>query len=157
MPIGNNMKRKKLIPEEDIAPQEEVQVEEVASTTNIEEVLNEEVETSLKFIVEPSRRKSVKKAKIFIEGELTIYNAKLLQTKILEALESFDLIDFKLRAIKDIDLSAIQVLFYTKELYKESDKTPTFQLEELPMELKSLLVKTKYNKILFKKQVNPTS
>lgn len=164
MPIGNNMKRKKLIPDEPKVEekaikkeaekkQESVQAKAVETKAPVEK---KEEASTLGFIVEPSRRKSVKKAKVFIEGELSIYNTQELLSKIKEVLNQYDMVDFKIRNVKDIDLSAVQVLYYVKKHHEESDKQLTFQIEELGMELKSLLVKTKYNKLLFKKP-NPTS
>ena len=167
MALGGNMKRRKLIPEneeeKDVQKQEEtndsveelaVGKEEIEREAEKKEVVEEEEQEpirSVRIIVEPSRRKSVKKAKVFIEGKLDIVNAVYLTEKIKEVIAEYNVIDFRLRDITDIDLSSIQILYFMKELLENEEKTVSFQLEDLPIELKTLLVKTKYNKLLFKK------
>lgn len=168
MALGKNIKVDKLIPDNAINDdvntlQEEVTLNKLSGNLSEEESKDEEKNTAteefnegLKFIVEPSRRKSVKKAKIFIEGKLEVNNAEFLTEKIKEVITSYNIIDFKLRNIEDLDLSSIQILYYFTNVYNKGKKTIIFHIEDLPIALKTLLVKTKYNKILFKKPLTPT-
>lgn len=75
MAIGSNMKRKKLIPEEleTRVPLEKATPSSPSSNEKKETVLavnEKEEQKEVTFIVEPSRRKSVKKATVIIEGKL---------------------------------------------------------------------------------------
>tara|TARA_B100000809_G_scaffold1942_1_gene2252 strand:- start:2992 stop:3495 length:504 start_codon:yes stop_codon:yes gene_type:complete len=113
--------------------------------------LEDNFEEGIKFIIEPSRRKSVSKVKVFIEGKLGVYNAEYLTNKIKEVIVSYNVIDIKLRNIEDLDLSSIQILYYFANHYKDGKKIVLFHMEDLSINLKTLLVKTKYNNIIFKK------
>ena len=146
------MKRKKLIPDV---------VEEISEITIVKERMAPVIETieveeerSIRLIVEPSRRKSVKKAKVFIEGKLNIYNSEYLVTGLKEILGGFEMVDFRLRDVQEIDLSAIQIFYYFDRFYTQEGKKITFQMEDISAELRTLLIKTKYGKILFKKPKN---
>jgi hypothetical protein len=168
MALGKNIRVDKLIPE----LKEESTIEEKLNTSlkksavskkaivKKDEIKKKEVkaiefeehfEEGIKFIIEPSRRKSVSKVKVFIEGKLGVYNAEYLTNKIKEVIVSYNVIDIKLRNIEDLDLSSIQIFHYFANHYNDGKKIVLFHMEDLSINLKTLLVKTKYNNIMFKK------
>jgi hypothetical protein len=168
MALGKNIRVDKLIPE----LKEESTIEEKLNTSlkksavskkaivKKDEIKKKEVkaiefeehfEEGIKFIIEPSRRKSVSKVKVFIEGKLGVYNAEYLTNKIKEVIVSYNVIDIKLRNIEDLDLSSIQIFHYFTNHYNDGKKIVLFHIEDLSINLKTLLVKTKYNNIMFKK------
>ncbi len=167
MALGKNIRVDKLIPE----LKEESPIKEKLNTSlkksadskkaivNKDEIKKKEdkaiefeeyFEDGIKFIVEPSRRKSVSKVKVFIEGKLGVYNAEYLTNKIKEVIVSYNVIDIKLRNIEDLDLSSIQIFHYFTNHYNDGKKIVLFHIEDLSINLKTLLVKTKYNNIMFK-------
>jgi len=106
MALGKNIRVDKLIPE----LKEESTIEEKLNTSlkksavskkaivKKDEIKKKEVkaiefeehfEEGIKFIIEPSRRKSVSKVKVFIEGKLGVYNAEYLTNKIKEVIVSY--------------------------------------------------------------------
>lgn len=131
----------------------ENEVISASNKVNETEELNSESDNGVCIIVEPSRRKKVKKAKVFIEGKLDVSNAQFISDKIKEVITNFNIIDFKLRKVESFDLSSVQIFHYYREIYRAEEKAISFQIEDLPITLKSILVKTKYNKILFKKPI----
>jgi len=168
MALGKNIRVDKLIPE----LKEESTIEEKLNTSlkksavskkaivKKDEIKKKEVkaiefeehfEEGIKFIIEPSRRKSVSKVKVFIEGKLGVYNAEYLTNKIKEVIVSYNVIDIKLRNIEDLDISSIQIFHYFTNHYNDGKKIVLFHIEDLSINLKTLLVKTKYNNIMFKK------
>jgi hypothetical protein len=168
MALGKNIRVDKLIPE----LKEESTIEEKLNTSlkksavskkaivKKDEIKKKEVkaiefeehfEEGIKFIIEPSRRKTVSKVKVFIEGKLGVYNAEYLTNKIKEVIVSYNVIDIKLRNIEDLDLSSIQIFHYFTNHYNDGKKIVLFHIEDLSINLKTLLVKTKYNNIMFKK------
>lgn len=66
-------------------------------------------------------------------------------------LKDYDILDFKLQNIIEIDMTSIQVLYYYKTVFNRLNKQISLQADGLSLEMKKLLMKTKYNKILFKK------
>jgi ABC-type transporter Mla MlaB component len=156
MAIGSNMKRKKLIPEEleTQVPLEKATPSSPSSNEKKETVLSvneKEEQKEVTFIVEPSRRKSVKKATVIIEGKLNINTSAFIAQQIKAVLKDYDILDFKLQNIIEIDMTSIQVLYYYKTVFNRLNKQISLQADGLSLEMKKLLMKTKYNKILFKK------
>lgn len=105
----------------------------------------------VKFVVVPSRRKTVRKAKVTLEGKLNLYNSAFIAESISNLADQYDLLDFKLENIAEIDLSAIQTMYYYKSVFGGPEKSISFQLTDLPGEVGAIINKCKYNKILFKK------
>ncbi|XOV93427.1 MAG: hypothetical protein ACFHWX_01700 [Bacteroidota bacterium] len=105
----------------------------------------------LVFSIEPSKRKTVRKARVNVEGKMNLYNAAFIVEKIGEIVNKWDIVDFKLQGITEIDLSALQTMYYYKSLFTSEEKRINFQLLELPAEVNTIINKSKYNKILFQK------
>lgn len=164
MALGNNLKRKKLIPDEQVSEvvvkppkatpvnQEDIEKEKPEKKALKQDPIKKDEEArTVKITVTPSLRKSVKKVKVTIEGKLNLYNANYLVGEIKPIISDFDIIDLKLENIEEIDLSAIQTLYYFREMCARLDKSTSFNADGLSIEIKTMLVKTKYNKVLFKK------
>jgi anti-anti-sigma regulatory factor len=164
MTLGKNIKIDKLIP--DLKKKSDTKIKDsdpssIALSPHVELEKKEALKLveeyqGIKIIIEPSRRKKVKKAIFFIEGVIDIQQAQFLTNKIKEAIVHFNLIEVKLRNVEDLDLSAIQIFYYFTTIYNQGEKTISFYMENLPIDLKTLLVKTKYNKLLFKKPLTAT-
>jgi len=161
MALGKNIKIDKLIPESKKKPELKKEVNKITTSDSDHKVkvVKKELEKKVQqfqgvsLTVEPSRRKKVKKATLIIEGEIDILKAEFLTEKIKEAITTFDIIDVKFKNVEALDLSAVQIMYYFSAIYNSGGKSISFQIENLPMSLKTLLVKTKYNKILFKKPI----
>jgi len=103
------------------------------------------------FVVEPSKRKMVRKAKVALEGRLNLYNAAFISEKIGELVGQYDILDFKLQGITEIDLSALQTMHYYKTVFGPQQKSISFQSADLPAEVSTIINKCKYNRVLFRK------
>jgi len=103
------------------------------------------------FTVEPSKRKSVKKARVSLAGKLNLYNAVFIRDKVVDLVQQYDILDFKLEAVTEIDISAIQIMYYFKTMTHLPEKSISFQAIDLPAELGKMIYKCKYNKVLFRK------
>tara|TARA_B100000809_G_scaffold195410_1_gene194791 strand:- start:12602 stop:13063 length:462 start_codon:yes stop_codon:yes gene_type:complete len=150
MAIGGNMKRKQLIPEEVIALDKELLNESAIKKEQIsveEFVKNEEVI----FIVEPSRRKAVKKAKVYLGGKLNLNNSTYIYSRFKYLLTIYNILDFKFKDVEELDISSIQIFYFFKTIFSTEGKEVNFQVDGLPLEIKTQLTKLKYNKILLKK------
>lgn len=164
MALGKNIKLDKLIPESKKKADVKKMVDKTSkrASNQTEKVLKKgqektvEEHQGIRIIIEPSRRKKVKKVTVYLEGEIDIQNAEFLSNKIKEVIATFDIIDVKLREVEGLDLTAIQILYYFTNFYNKGKKTISFHIENLPMNIKTLLVKTKYNKLLFKKPLTST-
>ncbi len=122
----------------------------------MKEMMNQELKLTndnedVVFVVEPSKRKMVKKAKVALEGRLNLYNAAFISEKIGELVSQYDILDFKLQGITEIDLSALQTMHYYKTLFGQQQKSISFQSADLPAEVSTIINKCKYNKVLFRK------
>jgi len=76
-------------------------------------------------ILQPSKRKTVRKTDVFLEGELTVGNIKQLSKEVLEVFERFDIVTFYLKNVQQLDLSCIQLLHYINESFKDKGKKIT--------------------------------
>ncbi len=128
--------------------------DETCNTTQAKSEEVDETQYDVRFILEPSGDKTVKKVVVFIEGKFNIYSADFSFRKLHEIFAQYDIVDFKLRNIEEFDLSAIQTLYYFQYFLSKLEKRITLQIEELPQEIMRLLVKTKYNDILLVKPAN---
>ncbi len=105
----------------------------------------------VQFIIEPSKRKTVRKVKVTVEGKLNLYNATFISESIKGLVEQYDILDFKLQNIAEIDMSALQTMYFYKTIYSQLEKSINFQTVDLPSEVNTIINKCKYNKVLFRK------
>jgi ABC-type transporter Mla MlaB component len=102
----------------------------VTESNTVTETLNgvmEEFGVQLNFT--PSKRKKTKKINICIEGSFNLTSSNFVKKKIGLVLTDYDIIDISLKNIKQIDLSAIQLLYYLQQAHEENQKTITVDAE----------------------------
>ena len=95
-------------------------------STLFEQVIDE---NNIRISLIPSKRKKTKKINIVVEGCFTVATTGLAYEKIMPAIPHFDFIDFSLRKIEQIDLVAIQLLYYIKNKYSTTNKTITIEAD----------------------------
>ncbi len=96
----------------------------------------------------PSLRKTVKKIKVILEGNLSINNSKAFIKQIQPVFEDFEKIDFHLTQVESIDLSFIQSLYHLKMLHEQDGKEVTID-SEISGDLKSMVINSGFEDLLF--------
>jgi len=96
----------------------------------------------------PSLRKTVKKIKVILEGNLSINNSKAFIKQIQPVFEDFEKIDFHLTQVESIDLSFIQSLYHLKMLHGQEGKEVTID-SEISGDLKSMVINSGFEDLLF--------
>jgi anti-anti-sigma regulatory factor len=96
----------------------------------------------------PSLRKTVKKIKVILEGNLSINNSKAFVKQIQPVFEDFEKIDFHLTQVESIDLSFIQSLYHLKMFHEQDGKEVTID-SEISGELKSMVINSGFEDLLF--------
>jgi len=97
----------------------------------------------------PSRRKSVRKTKLIIEGSLSILEAAEIKKCLLSTFNEYDIIDIQLLNITHIDLTLLQLFsafighYPNKKVAIDSD---------LPFDLKIIVERAGYSSLMFKKE-----
>lgn len=99
--------------------------------------------------LKPSRRKSIKKTKVLLEGSLTINNVKPFLEFIPDVFTNYDYVDFYLQNIDSLDLSFIQSLYHLKEVKAQSQKVVTIDAQ-LSDDLKKIITQSGFDKLIFK-------
>ena len=99
--------------------------------------------------LEPSRRKKIRKVRVFLEGELTISNSEAFLHRILPIFDQFDFIDFSLHDVTSLDLSFIQMLYHVKKCHAKESKEVTID-SQLPPDLKKIIVCSGFERLMFK-------
>lgn len=100
-------------------------------------------------IFTPSKRKKTKKINIVIEGVFSLSTTKYVRENILPVLHEFEIIDISLKNIQQIDLSALQLLYYMQQNSIENKKQISFDAE-LSNEDRSLLFNAGLKQLLTK-------
>ena len=99
-------------------------------------------------IIEPSKRRKIRKTKVILEGELTINNVDAFMQQIDPIFEDYDYIDFFQRDVTSLDLSHIQMLRHFQNHPTKKSKTVTIN-SELPTEMKKLMINAGFKELLF--------
>lgn len=123
------------------------------SVTNVKSAENTMYTSSIKLnsatiSFKPSLRKTVKKIKVILEGNLSIKNAGMFVKQIEPVFEDFDTIDFYLTQVDSLDLSFIQSLYHLKSYYDQNDKKITID-SELSGEIKKMAINSGFENLLF--------
>ena len=95
----------------------------------------------------PSRRKSVRKTKLTIEGSLSILEAAAIKESLLKTFNEYDIIDIQLLNITHLDLTPLQLFSAFVGYYP--DKKITID-SELPFDLKIIVERAGYGSLMFK-------
>lgn len=169
MALGKNMKVDKLIPKKEDKKEKDVkpEIKEEAKAETKEGIEPEDAsihsvdaknypddvdEQNIKIFFTPSRRKKTRRINVLMEGEFTINNVTLVKEKLQKVFENFDHIDFVLKNIHQIDLSALQLLHTIKAIYTPEGKIVTIDAE-LSTDDKSLIYSSGLTELLTKSKL----
>lgn len=179
MALGDNMKRKMLIPtNEEELKRHEISVDEIISSspTKTQQDELEEDNTSVKKIesetnpvasnnpttekneevsieFKPSLRTKVNKINITIRGKLNIYNIHFVKTHVLEKCGSFANVEILLKNIEDLDITFIQFSYYFIEDKKYRNQIATFDIEKPSSQILSMLYLNNYTDLFIRKKL----
>ena len=103
---------------------------------------------SADLILEPSKRKKIRKTRVFLEGELTINNVEGFIQRIHPIFESYDYVDFYLRKVTSLDLCFVQMLYHMQQSYGKKQKNVTID-SELSSDLKKIIVHAGFEELMF--------
>lgn len=106
-------------------------------------------EKGLTVWVKPSRRKTIRKTRVDIEGTLTINAANFFLDHIKPVFENYDYVDFYLNKIESVDLSFIQSLYHLKTFFAKQDKVVTVDAQ-LTDDLKKIITQSGFEKLILK-------
>ena len=112
------------------------------------EMLEEEQSSRYSIEIIPSKRKSVKKAKIVLGGELTIGNSSAIHGEVSLAFDKYEIINFSLQEVRELDLSMIQMLHAYKTGLEKDGKSINITVD-LPKELKQLVQLSGFSPLLY--------
>ncbi len=99
--------------------------------------------------LKPSRRKTIKKTKVLIEGNLTINTVKQLLEYTASVFDNYDYVDFFLQNVESLDLSFMQALYHLREHKAKSQKVVTIDAQ-LSDDLKKIITQSGFDKLIFK-------
>ena len=101
-----------------------------------------------KLILEPSKRKKIRKIRVILEGDLTINNVDAFKTEIEPVFNDFDFVDFLHRDVTSLDLCHIQLMYQIQQHYETKSKTVTIDAD-LPTDLKKVVVNAGFKELMF--------
>jgi len=96
--------------------------------------------------IKSSKKKGEKKVSIILENDLSIYTIENIKDKIIDSYKKNDVINFKLKNLKNIDLTFIQLVFSLKNASLKEGKTVTFDVD-LPEDLDLLFRNSDIKKV----------
>ena len=97
--------------------------------------------------IKPSKKKGENKVSIMLENELTIFSIENMKDKIIEAVKKYDIIEFKLNNVSNMDLTFVQLFYSIKTFAERLNKKISFDVE-LPDDIESLFSNSGLNKVL---------
>ena len=100
-----------------------------------------------RLVLEPSKRKKIRKIKVILEGELTINNVDEFRLQIEPVFKDYDFIDFRQQEVTSLDLPHIQLMYYFQNHFKKS-KTVTID-SNLSVDLKKVIVNAGFEELMF--------
>ena len=98
--------------------------------------------------LKPSRRKTIKKTKVLIEGNLTINTVKQFLEYVTAIFDDYDYVDFYMENIESLDLSFIQALYHLRELKAKSQKVVPIDAQ-LSDDLKKIITQSGFDKLVY--------
>ncbi len=99
-------------------------------------------------ILEPSKRKTIRKTKVYLEGELTINNVDAFTQLIHPIFKDYDYVDFNLRSITTLDLCFIQMLYHFQQSYATRKKTVKVD-SDMATEMKKIVINAGFEELMF--------
>ncbi len=127
------------------SPPKDQRVEKKSAT------IKKEVKQNLrnaKLILEPSKRKKIRKTKVFLEGDLNINNVDAFMSQIEPIFDDYDFIDFFQREVTSLDLCHMQMLYYFQNHPTRKGKTVTVD-SDLPSDLKKVVTNAGFKEFMF--------
>lgn len=119
---------------------------EVTETINIKPAPN--ILRDAKLIIEPSKRKKIRKTKVIMEGDLNINNVDSFVQQVLPLFDNYDFVDFFLREVSSLDLCYIQMLYHFQVDQGKKGKTVTIDAD-LSTDFKKVIVNTGLKELMF--------
>lgn len=165
MALGNNFKMDRLIPiheetrtktDSEIIQVTNAATESTVEAKNTEQKTGDKIETlqlnnfSIQFI--PSKRKTTRRITLIIEGDFSINNIHAATNRLIEIIKNYDYLDFVLKNIRQLDITAIQLIYFLKSTDIFGPKHFTFQ-NELDRDQKTLLTKCGFDSLLANKNL----
>lgn len=99
-------------------------------------------------ILEPSKRKKIRKTKVILEGDLSINNVDAFMSQIEPIFDDYDYVDFFQREVTTLDLCHVQMLYYFQNHPTRKGKTVTVN-SELPTDLKKVVTNAGFKEFMF--------
>lgn len=99
-------------------------------------------------IVEPSKRKKIRKTKVIMEGDLNINNVDGFIQQIKPLFDDYDFIDFSMREANSLDLSYLQMLYYFQNHFVKKGKTVTIDADLTP-EFRKIIINNGFKEFMF--------
>ena len=146
--IESKSKAKQKIKELTVTP---AKVELTKSANLVETVLlggKEDSPTTIKLI--PSRRKSVRKTKVVLEGSLSLLEAEAIKECMLSTFKDYDLIDIQLVNVTHLDLLPMQII-KTFIIYYPNKKIKVNS--DLPFDIKIIVERAGFGSLMFNEKV----
>ncbi len=98
--------------------------------------------------LQPSKRRTIRKIKVVLEGNLSINIAEEAFEAVKSVFEDYDYVDFYLKDLKGIDLSFIQLLFHLKKYYEPKDKHVTVD-SDMKSDMRKIIVHAGFEDFMF--------
>ena len=97
--------------------------------------------------IRPSKKKGESKVSIILENELTIFSIEAMKAKIIDAVKKYDIIEFNLKDINNMDLTFVQLFYSIRKSAESLNKTILFDVN-LSDDIESLFINSDLNKVL---------
>lgn len=99
-------------------------------------------------IVEPSKRRKIRKTKVVMEGDLNINNVDAYIQQVKPLFEDYDFIDFFLREATSLDLCHLQMLYYFQNHFAKQGKTVTVDADLTP-DFRKIIINNGFKEFMF--------
>ena len=97
--------------------------------------------------IKPSKKKGESKVSIILENELTIFSIEAMKDKIIDAVNKYDIIEFNLKDINNMDLTFVQLFYSIKKSAESLNKEILFDVN-MSDDIESLFINSDLNKVL---------
>ncbi len=99
--------------------------------------------------LQPSRRKTVRKTKLILEGSLSLLEAELIKNALMTTFAAYDVIDIQLLNITHLDIIPVQLFKLFVHFYP--DKKVKID-SDLPFDMKIILERAGFGLFMFKEK-----
>ncbi len=109
-------------------------------------------DSNIKISLFPSKRKTIKKINVVIEGEFNIKSVQLVKDNCQKLLQYYDVVNITLKNVTDIDLAAIQLIHVLNSSSMFMQKTITIE-SELSKDDKALILGSGLMEVMAKRKL----